>query len=60
MWNMFEYIFGFFNTDGTSMMPNSGMDVEGKAFGQSNDDNSSMFATDWGNDTHGGGIGSDF
>lgn len=52
MWNLLEYVFGFFNTDGTPMMSNSPTDIEGKLFGQSNDDNSSIFS--------GAGFESDF
>lgn len=60
MRKLFDYVFGFFNTDGTPIMPNSGTDMEGKLFGQSNNDNSSMFGDGWGNDSHGGGFGIDF
>lgn len=61
MWDLFEFINGFFNTDGTPMQPNSPIDIEGKLFGQNNPDSSpSLFNEGWGNNSHGGGFGSDF
>lgn len=60
MWKLFDYVFGFFNTDGTPMMPNSPTDMEGKLFAQSSDDNSSLFTGGWGHDSHGGGLENDF
>lgn len=59
MFDFLKDLFQFFNTDGTPMLGNSGIDISGKVFGQTNDD---LFSNDNHFDNSGsvGSFGSDF
>lgn len=59
MFGFLKDMFQFFNTDGTPMLGDSGIDIEGKVFGQTNE---SLFSNDnhFDSSNSGGGFGSDF